>query len=57
MRDIRLTVQASLNKFIYIFQISTALTEHIHTRVINAIGDHVAEDVAVSKLPFTCQPH
>ncbi|KAM0413201.1 hypothetical protein ACHAPD_008288 [Fusarium lateritium] len=41
---------ASLNKFIYIFQISTASSEHIHTRVVNVIGDHIAEDVAVSQV-------
>ncbi|KAM0372071.1 hypothetical protein ACHAPZ_008177 [Fusarium culmorum] len=51
------TKLVSLNKFIYIFQISTASTEHIHTRVINAFGDHVAEDVATGSAHRAIIPH
>ncbi|OBS22618.1 hypothetical protein FPOA_08953 [Fusarium poae] len=51
------TKLASLNKFIYIFQISTASTEHIHTRVINAIGNHIAEDIATGSAHRAIIPH
>ncbi|KAL6914714.1 hypothetical protein FSST1_012474 [Fusarium sambucinum] len=48
---------SSLDKFIYIFQISTASSEHIHTRVVNVIGDHIAEDVATGSAHRAIIPH
>jgi predicted PhzF superfamily epimerase YddE/YHI9 len=48
---------ASLNKFIYIFQISTSSAEHIHTRVFNAFDDHFAEDIATGSAHRAIIPH
>ncbi|CAG7554620.1 unnamed protein product [Fusarium equiseti] len=48
---------ASLNKFMYLFQISTSPSEHIHTRVLNAFGNHFAEDIATGSAHRAIIPH
>ncbi|RGP79886.1 phenazine biosynthesis [Fusarium longipes] len=48
---------APIAKFIYIFQISASPSEHIHTRVINVIGDHIKEDIATGSAHRAIIPH
>jgi PhzF family phenazine biosynthesis protein len=42
-------VLTKLSKFVYMFQISTDSSEHIHTRVLNTFDGNHHEDIAVSK--------
>ncbi|KAF5976979.1 phenazine biosynthesis [Fusarium coicis] len=48
---------APLNGFIYIFQVSTSPSEHIHTRVINCIGGNNHEDAATGSAHRALIPH
>ncbi|KAF5541721.1 phenazine biosynthesis [Fusarium mexicanum] len=48
---------APLNGFIYIFQVSTSSSEHIHTRVINCIAGNNHEDAATGSAHRAIIPH
>ncbi|KAF4343763.1 phenazine biosynthesis [Fusarium beomiforme] len=48
---------ASLNAFIYMFQISTSPSEHIHTRVVNCISGNNHEDAATGSAHRAIIPH
>ncbi|KLP21999.1 Uncharacterized protein LW94_2525 [Fusarium fujikuroi] len=48
---------ASLNGFIYMFQVSTSPSEHIHTRVINCIAGNNHEDAATGSAHRAIIPH
>ncbi|EMT67700.1 hypothetical protein ACKLNR_010893 [Fusarium oxysporum f. sp. zingiberi] len=48
---------ASLNGFIYMFQVSTSCSEHIHTRVINCIAGNNHEDAATGSAHRAIIPH
>ncbi|KAF5640098.1 phenazine biosynthesis [Fusarium tjaetaba] len=48
---------APLNGFVYIFQVSTSPSEHIHTRVINCIGGNNHEDAATGSAHRAIIPH
>jgi PhzF family phenazine biosynthesis protein len=46
-----------LGKFVYMFQISTQASEHIHTRVLNAFADNKHEDIATGSAHRVIVPH
>ncbi|KAF4973367.1 hypothetical protein FSARC_345 [Fusarium sarcochroum] len=48
---------AQLNVFIYLFQVSTDTSEHIHTRVVNSFAGNVHEDIATGSAHRAIVPH
>ncbi|KAF4458506.1 phenazine biosynthesis [Fusarium albosuccineum] len=48
---------SQFNKFIYLFQISTNDSEHVHTRVVNSINGNVHEDIATGSAHRAIVPH